>query len=73
MLRANTMKIPMYSLDLVAELEKVYPARPPNLEDSERQIWFKAGQRSVVETLRSSIEQQEEEEGLPTLFKTEEE
>lgn len=67
------MKIPMYSLDLVAELEKVYPARPPNLEDSERQIWFKAGQRSVVETLRSSIEQQEEEEGLPTLFKTEEE
>jgi len=73
MLRANTMKIPMYSIDLVAELDKVYPARPPNLEDSERLIWFKAGQRSVVEALNSSIKEQEETEGIPTLFKTEEE
>lgn len=41
----------LYSEDLIKALNKKYPAKVPDLNDSDRLIWFKAGQRDVVEHL----------------------
>jgi len=62
------MKISQYSIDLIEELDKVFPKRHPSLTDSEREIWYKAGQRSVVDLLQTSIEHGEEDNELPTLL-----
>ncbi len=62
------MKIQQYSIDLIEDLDKVFPKRHPNLTDSDREIWYKAGQRSVVDLLQSSIEHSEEDNELPTLL-----
>ena len=62
------MKIKQYSTDLIGDLDKVFPRRHPSLEDTDREIWYKAGQRSVVDLLQSSIEHGEEDNELPTLL-----
>jgi hypothetical protein len=43
--------IPLYSSDLIKELDKDYPDRCPSMKDSERDVCFKIGQRDVVSTL----------------------
>ncbi len=48
-------KLPVIKDDIISALDKVYPSLPPDLSDTDREIWFKAGQRSVVAFL---IEQQ---------------
>ena len=41
-----------YTVDeLIKVLDKIYPDRSPSLKDNEREVWFKAGQRSVVNWL----------------------
>ena len=55
------MKIPTYAIDLIEELNKSYPNKHPNLSDTEREVWFKAGQRSVVDALLSIAQDQQEE------------
>jgi hypothetical protein len=62
------MKIPTYAIDLIEELDKSYPNKHPNLSDSEREVWFKAGQRSVVDALKSIAEDQQQEGELPQLL-----
>jgi hypothetical protein len=43
--------ITTFSVDLIKQLDEQYPNRQPNITDTERQVWFKAGQRSVVDNL----------------------
>ena len=62
------MKITTYSLDLITELDKAYPHKHPSLSDSDREVWFKAGQRSVVDNLLSRVQDQQEEGDLPQLL-----
>ena len=62
------MKIPTYAIDLIEELDKSYPNKHPNLSDTEREVWFKAGQRSVVDNLLSIVQDQQEEGELPQLL-----
>ena len=62
------MKIPTYAIDLIEELNKSYPNKHPNLSDTEREVWFKAGQRSVVDNLLSIVQDQQEEGELPQLL-----
>ena len=62
------MKIKQYSTDLIEDLDKVFPRRHPSLEDTDREVWYKAGQRSVVDLLQSSVEHGEEDNELPTLL-----
>lgn len=62
------MKIKQLSADLIADLDKQIPARHPHLEESERAIWFNAGQRAVVDMLLASMKQNEEDHELPTLL-----
>lgn len=54
------MEIPLLSADLIKELRKLYPHRHPHLGMHEREVWFKAGQSSVVDGLEASLERQAE-------------
>ncbi len=46
--------------ELLQALEELYPLRPVNLKDSDREIWFKAGQYSVTEVLRAKFDEANE-------------
>ena len=48
-------KLPVISDELIFALDQTFPHRHPDLSLSDREIWFKAGQRSLVDYL---IEQQ---------------
>jgi hypothetical protein len=37
--------------ELIKVLDKIYPEKAPELKDNEKTVWFKAGQRSVVNWL----------------------
>ena len=50
---SNTL--PLKTDDLIQGLDNLYPQRHPDLSLSDREIWYRAGQRSVVDYL---IEQQ---------------
>ena len=47
--------LPPITDELINGLDSVFPQRPPDLSLSDREIWYKAGQRYVVDFL---IEQQ---------------
>ena len=47
--------LPVITDDLIQGLDNLYPQRHPDLSLSDREIWYKAGQRFVVDYL---IEQQ---------------
>ena len=54
--------------ELMEALERLYPARPPNPQDSEREIWMKAGERRLVEVLKSKYQEASDElVGVPLL------
>ena len=50
---SNTL--PLITDDLIQGLDNLYPQRHPDLSLSDREIWYRSGQRSVVDYL---IEQQ---------------
>ena len=50
---SNTL--PLITDDLIQALDSLYPQRHPDLSLSDREIWYRSGQRSVVDYL---IEQQ---------------
>ena len=45
--------LPLKTDDLIKELDKIFPNQCPSINESEREIFFKSGQRSVVEFLKS--------------------
>ena len=47
--------LPLITDDLIEGLDNLYPQRHPDLSLSDREIWYRSGQRSVVDYL---IEQQ---------------
>jgi len=49
----------MISQELIDYLEKQFPNISPDLNDNERQIWFKAGQSSVVSHLKKILNDKE--------------
>ena len=49
----------MISQELIDYLEKQFPNKSPDLNDNERQIWFKAGQSSVVSHLKKILNDKE--------------
>ncbi len=49
------LKLPPITDDLIQGLDEVFPNRHPDLSLSDREIWYRAGQRYVVDYL---IEQQ---------------
>lgn len=45
--------LPLKTDDLIKDLDKLFPNQCADIKESERQIFFKSGQRSVVEFLKS--------------------
>ena len=45
---------------LLEDLERRFPERCPSLKDSDREVWFKAGQRNVVAFLATQFLRQNE-------------
>ena len=43
--------LPALSKDLIDKLDKLYPDKCPLLTDDDRMVWFKVGQRSVMNYL----------------------
>jgi len=41
---------------LIAELDVLYPLRAPQLDETDRQIFFKAGQRELVDKLKARLQ-----------------
>jgi hypothetical protein len=53
--------MPLLKETLVEALDNRFPQQSADLQWTDREVWFKAGQRSVVEFLIKTIKEQEEE------------
>ena len=53
--------LPPVGKALAEKLDEIFPSRPPSITDEERLIWFKAGQRSLVEFLIEHHKKQQEQ------------
>ncbi len=51
-------KLPDLSKDLIDALDDRFPVRMADPKDSEREIWIKVGQRTVVEFLKDVYDEQ---------------
>jgi len=52
-------KLPASSSDLIRELDKAFPSRCPDLRSTDREIWFYAGKRALVEHLLARLRKTE--------------
>jgi len=50
--------LPTLSKDLIDKLDKLYPDKCPLLTDEERMVWYKSGQRSVINYLKNIYDEQ---------------
>ena len=53
-------RIPIISNDLIKYLNDIFPDRCADLQDTEKQVFYKSGQRSVVNHLTKEKKIQEE-------------
>ncbi len=60
-------QLPTYSIDLIKELDKLYPPTHPSLADTDREIWYKAGIRSLIDKL-IVLTKDDSEDGLPEVL-----
>ena len=54
-------RFPAVAKPLLERLEELFPSECPRLDMPDREIWFRCGQRSVVELLLAEYEQQKKE------------
>ena len=50
--------LPTLAKDLIDKLDKLYPDKCPLLTDDDRMVWFKVGQRSVINYLQQIYDEQ---------------
>lgn len=50
----------LMSGDFIKMLDAMYPPRPPDPKDTEREIWMKAGERRLVEVLQAKFNEANE-------------
>jgi hypothetical protein len=46
---------------LITMLDRLIPERSPGMSDTDREIWFKVGQRQVVRMLRAIYDEQQQD------------
>ena len=51
---------PIISKELIDYLDSIFPEKSADLKDTEKEVFFKGGQRSVVNHLINQKQQQEE-------------
>ena len=56
----DDLVLPLKVDDLIKLLNKVYPEKSPNLQDDTKTIYFKAGQRDVVNFINTLKERSEQ-------------
>ncbi len=54
------MPFPRLSEQLIAAMAAQFPERAADIDWTEKEVWFKAGQVSVVRWLATKLEEQEE-------------
>ena len=54
--------LPALSQDLINKLDKLFPDKCPLLTDTEREEWYKVGQRSVINYLQQTYDDQLEQD-----------
>lgn len=64
----NGIDLPHVPDDLLAVLDARFPDKCPHISESDRQIWFKAGQRSVIAILADQVRRQKESDALAEIF-----
>ena len=57
---SEPLPFPLLTEELIKALDSHYPQRHPDLSLSDREIWFRAGQRSVVDFLIEHQNRQKE-------------
>jgi len=50
----------VFDRNTIELLDEVFPPRPPDANDSEREVWMKAGERRLVEWLLIKLKEQED-------------
>ena len=50
--------LPALSKSLIEKLDKLFPDKCPLLTDTDREIWYKVGQRSVINYLQQTYDDQ---------------
>lgn len=50
--------LPALSQDLIKKLDKLFPDKCPELTDDDRRVWYKTGQRSVINYLQQIYDEQ---------------
>ena len=50
--------LPALSQELINKLDKLFPDKCPLLTDTEREVWYKVGQRSVINYLQQTYDDQ---------------
>ena len=51
---------PVISNELIDYLDSIFPEKSADLKDTEKEVFFRGGQRSVVNHLKKQKQQQEE-------------
>ena len=59
--KTDLKSLPIIKEDLINALDELFPEASADLQWSEKEVWFKAGQRSVVKCLLTKYEEQEED------------
>ena len=54
-------KLPVFSVDLIKELDKEFPESSPEPSHTDREIWMRAGERRIVRMLLARVKQIEED------------
>lgn len=49
--------LPIYSVDLIKLLDTSYNNTFPLITDTDREIWIKVGQRTLIDKLKSLLEE----------------
>ena len=55
---SDEIVLPALSQDLINKLDKLFPDKCPLLTDTDREIWYKVGQRSVINYLQQTYDDQ---------------
>ena len=54
--------LPALSQELINKLDKLFPDKCPLLTDSDLEVWYKVGQRSVINYLQQTYDDQLEQD-----------
>lgn len=58
MFKTNEDSIPPISKGLIEKLNELFPERSAELDWSEKEVWFKTGQRNIIRFLNSHYDKQ---------------